>query len=449
MQTTFGTGQANRESTDQAFTDPLTGLGNHRRFFDKVDRLISDRSEDPAPFTVGILDLDGFKPINDLFGHKAGDDILIQVAMRLRASMDSYSTVCRIGADEFAFLYPMVFSEDAAAEKSRMLIEILSAPYDVGERTARLSASVGCSLFYSGDETTEILVNKAETALYHAKRSGRGRVVVYTREMEEAAKRVTRIEQALRRAVAAGEVEPHFQPIVDLNDRRVVGFETLARWTDRDLGSVPPTVFIPIAEERGIIGPLSQLVLRKATEAARSWPKDLFLSFNLSPSQLVDQNTGLHILAILDRTGFDPRRLEIEITETGLMTDPVSAEKIVNDLRRVGIRVSLDDFGTGQSSLGRLREFHFDKLKIDRAFVASILQDRPSEHIIRAILAMCDGLGMDVVAEGIEDEAQAQKLIQFGCAGGQGYLFGRPVDADATLLYLRDALRIAPNAVSR
>jgi diguanylate cyclase (GGDEF)-like protein len=441
MQTTFGTGQATRESTDLAFTDPLTGLGNHRRFFNKVDRLISDRADDPAPFTVGILDLDGFKPINDLFGHKAGDEILIQVAMRLRASMDSHSTVCRIGADEYAFLYPMVFSEEAAAEKSRTLIEILSAPYDVGERTARLSASVGCSMFYSGDETTEILVGKAETALYHAKRSGRGRVVVYSREMEEAAKRVTHIEQALRRAVSAGEVEPHFQPIVDLRTRRIIGFETLARWTDRDLGSVPATVFIPIAEERGIIGPLSQLVLRKAAEAARSWPKDLFLSFNLSPSQLVDQNTGLHILAILDRTGFDPRRLEIEITETGLMNDPASAEKIVENLRRVGIRVSLDDFGTGQSSLGRLREFHFDKLKIDRAFVSSILDDRPSEHIIRAILAMCEGLGMDVVAEGIEQEAQAERLVQFGCAGGQGFLFGRPVDADATLGYLRDSFR--------
>ncbi|CCV04082.1 Diguanylate cyclase/phosphodiesterase [Mesorhizobium metallidurans STM 2683] len=441
MQTLFGTGQTGRDSTDQAFTDPLTGLGNHRRFFDKVDRLISDRADDPAPFAVGILDLDGFKPINDLFGHKAGDEILVQVAMRLRASMDSYSTVCRIGADEYAFLYPMVFSEEAAAARSRMLIEILSAPYDVGERTARLSASVGCSLFYSGDETTEILVSKAETALYHAKRSGRGRVVVYSREMEEAAKRVTRIEQALRRAVSAGEVEPHFQPIVDLRTRRAIGFETLARWTDRDLGSVSPTVFIPIAEERGIIGPLSQLVLRKAAEAARNWPKELFLSFNLSPSQLVDQNTGLHILAILDRTGFDPRRLEIEITETGLMNDPASAKKIVEDLRRVGIRVSLDDFGTGQSSLGRLREFHFDKLKIDRAFVASILDDRPSEHIIRAILAMCEGLGVDVVAEGIEEKAQAQRLIQFGCAGGQGFLFGRPADAEATLGYIRDSFR--------
>ncbi|PWK63180.1 EAL domain-containing protein [Aminobacter sp. AP02] len=442
----FGVSHSDRDTSDLAFTDALTGLGNQRRFFDKVERLIGDRAEDPAPFTVGILDLDGFKPINDLFGHRAGDDILIQVAMRLRAACEGHSAVARIGADEFAFLYPLVFSEDAAAEKARMLIEILSAPYDVGERTARLSASVGCSLFHSADDNTETLVRKAETALYHAKRSGRGRVVVYTREMEEAAKRVTRIEQALRRAVAAGEVAPHFQPIVDLNTRRTIGFEALARWTDRDLGFVSPAVFIPIAEERGIIGPLSQLVLRKAAEAARSWPKDMFLSFNLSPSQLVDQNTGLHILSILERTGFDPRRLEIEITETGLMTDPVSAAKIVEDLRRVGIRVSLDDFGTGQSSLGRLREFRFDKLKIDRAFVASILEDRPSEHIIRAILAMCEGLGMDVVAEGIELEAQAERLVQFGCAGGQGYLFGRPADADATLGYLRESYRGAAYA---
>lgn len=437
MASALPTGQFGKGCSEEfVLTDPLTGLGNVHRFYDKVNRLISDRSDDPAPFAVGVLDLDGFKPINDLFGRSAGDEILQQVAMRLRAAMDEHSTVTRIGADEFAFLFPMVFSEDAAAEKARMLIEILSAPYDVGHRTARLSASAGCSLFYSEEDTTDHLLNKAETALYQAKRSGRGRVAVYTREMEEAAKRVTRIEQALRRAAAAGEVEPYFQPIVDLATRRVIGFEALARWTDRDLGPVSPSVFIPIAEERGIISQLSQLMLRKAVEAARDWPEDLFLSFNLSPSQLVDYNTGLQILAILERTGFNPRRLEIEITETGLMNDPVSAEKIVQDMQRVGIRVSLDDFGTGQSSLGRLRDFHFDKLKIDRAFVSSILDDHPSEHIIRAILALCEGLGMEAVAEGIETEAQAERLVDFGCGGGQGFLFGKAQSAEETLKYL-------------
>lgn len=429
-----------------AMTDSLTGLGNQARFFDKMQRLIADRKDDPAPFAIGIIDLDGFKPINDLFGRAAGDEILLQVSMRLRSAMDDKSVMTRIGGDEFAFLLPMTFREEAAKDQAKMLIEILSAPYDVGERTARLSASVGCALYYFNDETPQQLVSKAETALYHAKRSGRGRVIVYSQEMEEAAKRIARIEQALRRAVSAGEVEPHFQPIVDLKTRSTVGFECLARWTDRDLGFVSPAVFIPIAEERGIVGPMSQLLLRKATEAARAWPEHLFLSFNLSPSQLVDQNTGLHILSILEKTGFDPKRLEIEITETGVMSDPTSAEKIVEDLRRVGIRVSLDDFGTGQSSLGRLRDFHFDKLKIDRAFVSSILEDRPSEHIIRAILAMCEGLGMDVVAEGIEDEKQADKLVQFGCQGGQGFFFGKPVDANATLGYLRDAYRGALRA---
>ncbi|MCV0395184.1 MAG: EAL domain-containing protein [Rhizobiaceae bacterium] len=439
----FSPGAASPSTVQElAFTDPLTGLGNGRRFVDKIERLIAERSDDPAPFAVGVVDLDGFKPINDLFGRGAGDDILTQVAMRLRAAMDEASTVTRIGADEFAFLFPMVFGAESLVKRARMLIEILSAPYDIGDRTARLSASVGCALFYFGDDTAEKLIDKCETALYQAKRSGRGRVVVYTQEMEEAAKHVTRIEQALRRAVAAGEVAPHFQPIVDLKTRKVVGFEALARWTDPDLGTISPGVFIPIAEERGIIGPLSQLLLQKATTAAGTWPSDLFLSFNLSPSQLVDHNTGLQLLSILDRTGFDPRRLEIEITETGLMNDPVSARKIMDDLHAAGIRVALDDFGTGQSSLGRLREFHFDKLKIDRAFVSPIHDDRASEHIVRAILSLCDGLGMVSVAEGVETEAQARRLMLLGCDGGQGYLFGRPVQAQDALAAIDKPKRI-------
>jgi diguanylate cyclase (GGDEF)-like protein len=432
-----------------AFTDPLTGLGNQRRFNDKLDRLFAERSDDPAPFVVGIIDIDGFKPINDLFGKQSGDEILCQIALRLRAAIGEKASACRIGGDEFAVLLPLTFREVDARVTGEMLVEILSAPYDIGERTARLSASIGLALFTSVDDTPDLLIDKAETALYGAKQSGRGRVSVFTREMEEQSRRLAIVEQALRRAVSAGEVEPHFQPIVDLKTEETIGFECLARWIDRDLGFVSPGVFIPIAEERGIIGPLSQLLLRKATESARAWPDHLFLSFNLSPSQLVDANTGLQILSILQKTGFDPRRLEIEITETGVMSDPASAEKIVEDLRAAGIRVSLDDFGTGQSSLGRLRDFHFDKLKIDRAFVSSILNDRPSEHIIKAILAMCEGLGMDVVAEGIEEQGQADRLVEFGCANGQGYLFGKPVDAMATLGYLRDSYRGAMRANTR
>jgi diguanylate cyclase (GGDEF)-like protein len=431
---------------DQAgLIDPLTGLGNHRGFIEKVARLQAERAHDPAPFAIGIVDLDGFKPINDLFGRMAGDEILHQVGLRLRASIDEHSEVTRLGADEFAVLLPMTPSVQAALTQANRLIDILAAPYDAAGRTAQLSASVGCAIA-SGDLTPEMLISKAETALYHAKRSGRGKVAVYSQQMEDAAKRITRLEQALRKAVASGEVEPHFQPIVSLASRATVGFEALARWTSSDLGNVAPSVFIAIAEERGIIGALSQLVMKKALLAARHWPQDAFLSFNLSPSQLVDQNTGMQIRAILDETDFDPSRLEIEITETGIMTDPVSALHVISDLREAGVRVALDDFGTGQSSLGRLREFPFDKLKIDRSFVSSMFEDRASEHIIRAILAMCEGIGLSVVAEGIELESQARRLAQLGCIDGQGYLFGRPVDSYTTLNFLRGGG--APNVTS-
>ncbi|MEO1746875.1 MAG: bifunctional diguanylate cyclase/phosphodiesterase, partial [Pseudomonadota bacterium] len=360
---------------------------------------------------------------------------------RLRGAIDEHATVTRIGGDEFGLLMPMMFTERQAAEFGRTITDIMSAPFDIGERTARMSTSIGISLYYEATETVETLIEKAESALYAAKKTGRGHAVVYTQEMEEANRKAAIIEQALRRAVSAGEIEPHFQPIVDLKTRETIGFECLARWVDRDLGFVSPGVFVPIAEERGIITAMSKLVLRKAAEAAAQWPEPLFLAFNLSPSQLVDASTGLQILSILERAGFDPRRLEVEITETGVMTDPASATKIIDDLRMAGIRVSLDDFGTGQSSLGRLRDIKFDKLKIDRAFISELLNDRPSEHIVKAILAMCDGLGMDVVAEGIEEEAIASRLIEFGCANGQGYYFGKPANEAETLGYLRDSYR--------
>lgn len=434
---------------DLVLTDPLTGLGNRRRFRGKIARLIAERQDDPAPFAVCVVDLDGFKPINDLFGRVAGDNILMQVALRLRNAVDEGATVARIGGDVFAILYPWIFTEKAARDHGEMLLEVISAPYDLGDRTARLGASIGGALYYNGNDDADALLEKAETALRHAKNTGRATATIYSGAMEEAARRAMLIEQALRRAVSAGEVEPHFQPIVDLRTRAVTGFECLARWTDRDIGPVAPSDFIPIAEERGIIGALSQLLLRKAAHAARSWPDHLFLSFNLSPSQLVDPGTGLTILSILHQTGFDPRRLDVEITETGVMTNPAAARMVMADLRRAGIRVALDDFGTGQSSLGRLREFHFDKLKIDRAFISGILNDHPSKHIVKAILAMCDGLGMDAIAEGIEEAAQAEMLFDLGCAGGQGYFFGRPADANTTLCLLREADRRPAGTILR
>jgi diguanylate cyclase (GGDEF)-like protein len=427
-----------KELQRMAYTDHLTGLGNRNRLADKIRQLAVDRAADPAPFTVGIVNLDGFKPINDLFGQASGDEILCQVAHRLKACVPDGATVTRHDGDEFAIVLPLVFERTGAERAGQLIKDVLSAPYDLGDRNVRLSASLGFAVYPFAGEEFEELMKSAETALYRSKRRGRGQITVYSREIAQEMKRATQLEQALRNAIINDTVDVHFQPIVRLRDNRVVGFEALARWIDPDLGFVSPAVFVPLAEERGFIDTLSETLLRKAAEATLAWPRDLFLSFNLSSVQLMDLRTSYNTLSILNSVGFDPRRLEMEITETAVMTSADTARRIIKELKDAGIRISLDDFGTGQSSLGRLRDFTFDKVKIDRAFVSAITTDRTSEHIIKAIITMCEGLDLEVVAEGIETEAEAQKLRELGCGMGQGYHFGRPADAAATLRYLAD-----------
>ncbi|CAN7184055.1 MULTISPECIES: putative bifunctional diguanylate cyclase/phosphodiesterase [Neorhizobium] len=424
-----------------AYSDALTGLGNRYRLRDKVRLLAAERAQDPAPFTICIANLDGFKPINDLFGAEAGDEILCQVAHRLKACIPDGATVTRHDGDEFAFILPLVFERVGAERIGQMIKDVLSAPYDLGDRNVRLSASFGFAIYPFAGADFEELLKSAETALYRSKRRGRGQITVYSREIAQEMKRATQLEQALRNAIIADAVDVHFQPIVRISDGAVVGFEALARWIDADLGFVSPAVFVPLAEERGFIDALSETLLHKAAEAALSWPRELFLSFNLSSAQLMDPGTTETILATLARVGLDPHRLELEITETAVMTSADTAQRIITDLRQQGVRISLDDFGTGQSSLGRLRDFTFDKVKIDRAFVSRITTDRASEHIVKAIIAMCDGLNLAVVAEGIEEKADADKLNELGCAMGQGYYYGRPADSAVTLRYLQEHYR--------
>lgn len=421
-----------------AYSDPLTGLGNRYRLRDKVRMLAAERADDPAPFAICIANLDGFKPINDLFGSEAGDEILCQVAHRLKACMPDGATVTRHDGDEFAFVLPLVFERVGAERIGQMMKDVLSAPYDLGDRNVRLSASFGFAIYPFAGEEFENLLKSAETALYRSKRRGRAQITVYSTEIAQEMKRATQIEQALRNAIITDAVDVHFQPIVRIRDGMVAGFEALARWRDADLGFVSPAVFVPLAEERGFIDALSDTLLRKAAEAALSWPRELFLSFNLSSAQLMDPGTSSNILSTLSRVGLDPRRVELEITETAVMTSADTAQRIISELRASGVRISLDDFGTGQSSLGRLRDFTFDKVKIDRAFISRITSDRASEHIVRAIIAMCQGLDLSVVAEGIEEQADVDMLRALGCGMGQGYHYGRPVDGSATLRYLQD-----------
>lgn len=394
-----------------AYSDPLTGLGNRYRLRDKIRMLASERSSDPAPFTVGIANIDGFKPINDLFGVQAGDEILCQVAHRLKACIPDGAVVTRHDGDEFAFVLPLVFERTGAERIGNMIKDVLSAPYDLGDRNVRLSSSFGFAIYPFAGDDFEDLLKSAETALYRSKRRGRGQITVYSREIAQEMKRATQLEQALRNAIITDAIDVHFQPIVRLEEAKVIGFEALARWNDPDLGFVSPAVFVPLAEERGFIDALSEALLRKAAEAALFWPRELFLSFNLSSAQLMDPGTADNILSILSRVGLDPHRLELEITETAVMTSADTAQRIISELQSAGVRISLDDFGTGQSSLGRLRDFTFDKVKIDRAFVSRISSDRPSEHIIKAIVAMCEGLDLEVVAEGIEERRKKKSCV--------------------------------------
>ncbi len=421
------------EDSRNSLTDPLTGIGNLRRLKTQAERLIAERADDPAPFSMGTFNIDRFRPVNDLFGRTAGDEILAQVALRITAALPENATLVRIAGDKFGMLLPTCFFEQDAEEMGALLADVFAAPFDLGERTVRMTASFGFCQYPFAGETFDELLDRCETALYRAKQAGSGRVQVYTHEIEAEMRRRTHIEQGLRKAVAAEDVQPFFQPIVNLADGAIIGFELLARWADPDLGPISPSTFIPLAEQAGFIDSIQRLLFRKAIKSAQNWRRDVFMSINLSPVQLVDRATGRAIIRIMDQMGFAPEQLVVEITETAMMSDPETAVRIITDLREAGISVALDDFGTGQSSLGRLRDFAFDKVKIDRFFVSEIDRDKRSEHIVQAILTMCEGLDLSVIAEGIETAAQAETLIRLGCTTGQGFYYGRPLCADAAV----------------
>ncbi|MCB1461978.1 MAG: bifunctional diguanylate cyclase/phosphodiesterase [Nitratireductor sp.] len=422
-----------------ALTDPLTGLGNRSRMIEKFARMVDGRS-DQAPFAVGLMNIDGMKPVNQNYGTVAGDEVLQQCAQRLAAAIEGNGIVCRYAGDVFGFIFPDVKEPREAEETGRLLQNVLLAPFRVDGRTVRLTGSFGLAFHHPRVGDFKQVIARAETALQHSKQRGRGRVTLYSEEIEQLVNEGARLEKALREAIANQDVKPYYQPIISLQDGRLLGFEALARWIDPELGTVPPSRFITLAEERGLIVPLTESLLAQAVATAADWPDELFLSFNISGLLLIDFATAEHIKEAAYRAGLPLHRLEIEVTESAIMSDPDTAARIIGDLHQAGIRASMDDFGTGQSSLGRLRQLQLDKVKIDRSFVMTIGEDKTAEHIVRAILEMCEGLGMTVVAEGIEELDQAETLRRYGCHAGQGYLFGKPRDCHHTMNYIRDFL---------
>jgi diguanylate cyclase (GGDEF)-like protein len=386
-----------------------------------------------------MIDLDRFKPVNDVFGHAVGDEVLIAFAKRATAVAGSGATLARFGGDEFAlFLGPTADSEEPA-RLARRLLALFERPFDIGEVQVTLGASVGIAVAPQDGAAPEELMRRADIALYRAKASGRGNFRFFEAEMDAQVQKRARIERDLRQAITDGTVRPFYQPIVDLKTTRIIGFEALARWHHPEFGDLEPEQFIGIAEDGGLIIPLSSHLLRIAAHDAMQWPSDIKLCFNISRVQLADPMMVLRVLQILGETGLSPTRLEVEISEQALVSDIVAAREALDAFHQAGIRIALDDFGTGNSSLQHLRACHFDRLKIDRSFVTAMSGSEESTSLVNAILGLSRALGLPVTAEGIEDDTLIAQLRDSGCSEGQGFQFSKAVPQEAALRLLDQA----------
>jgi diguanylate cyclase (GGDEF)-like protein len=428
---------AAKATTAIAHTDDLTGLPNRLWLQSSLVARVEKGRLNAEPFAVGLLDLDGFKPINDIHGHAVGDAILVAVANRLASAIEGRGQAARMGGDEFAVVCDGVGAPDEALAVGKELQAIFAAPFVVDQLSIHLNCTFGFALFPASADEADQLVRLADVALYRAKANRRSDVGVFDVSDENAAIERATLEQALHRAVAEGTIGVEFQPIVDLATGRVSGFESLARWRDPRLGTIPPSVFIPIAEEIGLIEALSRDLLRKAASAAALWPDDVSLSFNLSAEQLSKPDAGDEIVAALDELGFPASRFEIEVTETAIMKNIEAARATIDTLRAAGVRVALDDFGAGYSSLSQVRDLTLDKIKIDRSFVDRVCQDAKIASLTRAIVDLCRRLDLPCVAEGIESPDQLAELTLGGCAGGQGWLFARAMPEGMVASFLR------------
>jgi diguanylate cyclase (GGDEF)-like protein len=420
---------AEQKALDLARHDPLTGLPNRRFFDEKLDEYLGAVSA-THQIAVLMLDLDGFKAVNDTYGHSAGDKALSEFSRRVSNVLRPGTFLARIGGDEFAIIKSKIDSLDDPTNLARRIAAAVAEPFVIDGVTTELGVGIGIVVAPNDGTDPEELVRRADRALYRAKAAGRSSICFFELEMDARVERRMQIERELRSAIATDAIVPHYQPLVSLDDgNRIVGFEVLARWQSENLGYIGPDVFIPIAEEIGLMSPLSRQLLRRACLDAKAWPATFTLAFNISPVQLRDPTVGLRILSILAETGFSPRRLEIEITETALVENIAVARAVIDELRAAGIRIALDDFGTGYSTLSQLLSFRLDKIKIDRSFVSRLNESNDGQIIVRAILGLAKGFGLTTTAEGIEDAVQLGYLKANGCSEGQGYLFSKAVPA--------------------
>jgi diguanylate cyclase (GGDEF)-like protein len=428
---------AEQQARVLAMQDPLTGLANRRQFLESLNALIA--SPPRASHAFLLLDLNRFKQVNDLFGHNVGDQVLIVVAQRLLSCVRSGELVARLGGDEFAILAPHLSGAEAATGIANRIIAGLGQPISTGGEMHEVGGAIGVALFpFPGISAPEVM-RRADVALYKAKASETSAMRFFDSEMDRHVRERAYLEGELRKAIAAEDIKPAFQPLVDLHSGAVVAFEALARWRHPEMGAIEPERFIAIAEDAGLINKLGDLMLRESCAVACTWPDSVGLSFNISPVQLKDPTLGLRIVGILNDTGLRPNRLEIEITESALVSDLEAAKTMLGALRDAGVRIALDDFGTGYSSLYHLRNFRVDKIKIDKSFIEKMGSERESAEIVSALVGLGRGLGLTVTAEGIEGKEQNAVLMAQGCEQGQGFLFSEAVPGSATQAFFAEA----------
>jgi diguanylate cyclase (GGDEF)-like protein len=406
--------------------DPLTQLPNRRQFQIEVSTALKDSKN---AMSVLLLGLNHFRKLNEVYGHLGCDEALSQIGSRIRDSANSSDVLARIGDDEFALCLAGMDPENALTVASALL-EVVKKPVQIGIEYHNISANIGIVQVGRGHTTVDELLRCAHVALSRA-RIGQVGCCFFDPKMDAHVRTRALLEKDLRETIGGYNIRPHYQPIVDLKTRRIVSFESLARWHHPMNGLVDPNTFIPLAEELGLIDVLSGQLFGDSCRDAANWPENVSLSFNFSPTQLNDKNFAQDVLTILADTGLPPYRLEAEITESAIVSDFEATRHAIQTLRNAGVRIVIDDFGTGYSGLSQLYELRFDKLKIDKRFIQEIGKSSESDIFMRAIFGLCKGLDLCVTAEGIENVAQADAVLAYGAHQGQGFLFSKAVPADA------------------
>jgi len=420
---------AERRLHEMAHTDPLTRLANRTHFHKRLGQALARSANGDQVTALFWLDLDRFKTINDALGHPIGDALLCQVAARLKHSLGERDMVARLGGDEFALVRTGCSSETEAVQLAERIIQVLAVPFDVEGHHVVIGVSIGIVFAPCDGDGVDDLLKKADIALYRAKDEGRSTYQFFKPDME--ARSVVRhsLEEDLRLAIHNNKLRLHYQPQVSLKTGQIVGFEALLRWHHPRFGHMPPHEVVALAEETGLIMPLGFWALKQATADATTWPEDVSVSVNISAVQFRHTNLVDLVGDSLSMSGLSPERLDLEITESIVMADSRTTITKLRKLRRLGIHLSMDDFGTGYSSLNRLRNLPFDRLKVDRSFVRELGGNRDDAAIVHAIITLGRSLGMQVIAEGVETDAQLAQLHMENCDIAQGYFFGRPVPA--------------------